>query len=70
MFIDILNRLFVVLFMLSCINVIRHAYYFMQAVVTSTEEEPKKYKIPKLQLNLLGVSIAYILSVLITGITI
>jgi hypothetical protein len=42
----------------------------MQAVITSTEEEPKKYKIPKLQLNLLGVSIAYILSVLITGITI
>jgi hypothetical protein len=68
--IDILNRLFVVLFMLSCINVIRHAYYFIQAVVTSTEEEPKKYKIPKLELNLLGVSIAYILSVLITGITI
>ena len=70
MLIDILNRLFVVLFMLSCINVIRHAYYFIQAVVTSTEEEPKKYKIPKLQLNLLGISIAYILSVLITGITI
>ena len=70
MLIDILNRLFVVLFMLSCINVIRHAYYFIQAVVTSTEEEPKKYKIPKLELNLLGVSIAYILSVLITGITI
>lgn len=70
MFIDILNKLFIVLFMLSCLNVIRHAYYFIQAVVTSTEDEPKKYKMPKLQLNLLGISIAYILSVLITGITI
>jgi hypothetical protein len=56
--------------MLACLNVVRHAYYFIQAVVTSTEEEPKKYKMPKLQLNLLGISIAYILSVLITGITI
>jgi hypothetical protein len=70
MFIVILNKLLIVLFMLACLNVVRHAYYFIQAVVTSTEEEPKKYKMPKLQLNLLGISIAYILSVLITGITI
>ena len=70
MSIVILNKLFIVLFILSCLNTLRHAYYFIQAVITSTEDEPKKYKMPKLQLNLLGISIAYILAMLITGITI
>jgi hypothetical protein len=70
MLIDIFNKLFVVLFMLSCLNIIRHGYYFIQTVITSNDEEPKKYKLSKIQLTFLGISIAYILSVFITGITI
>ncbi len=54
---------------MSSLNVLRHVYYFIQAVLTSTEEEPKKYRIPNVSLYLLGVSIAYILSAIITGIT-
>jgi hypothetical protein len=55
---------------MSCLNVIRHTYYFLQAGLTSTEEEPKKYRISKISLTLLSISIAYVLSVFFTGITI
>ena len=70
MLIGILNRILLILFFISCLNVLRHVYYFIQAVVTSTDEEPKKYRIPSVSLYLLGISIAYILSVIFTGITI
>ena len=55
---------------MSCLNLIRHGYYFLQAALSSTDEEPKKYRISNVSLYLLGISIAYILSVFITGITI
>jgi hypothetical protein len=69
MLVDILNKILLILFFMSSLNVLRHVYYFIQAVLTSTEEEPKKYRIPNVSLYLLGVSIAYILSAIITGIT-
>lgn len=68
MLIDILNRLFVVVFFMSCLNTIRHAYYFTQAFLVSTEEEPIKYKVSDISLYLLCISIAYILSTIFTGI--
>jgi len=49
-------------------NSVRHTYYFIQAWVTSTNEEPVKYKISDKSLFLLGVSIAYILTTIFTGI--
>lgn len=70
MLIGILNKIFFTLFFMACLNVLRHCYYFIQAVLTSTEEEPKKYKIEKVSLYLLSISIAYILSIIFTGITI
>ena len=70
MLIVILNKIFLILFFMSCLNVIRHTYYFLQAGLTSTEEEPKKYRISKISLTLLSISIAYVLSVFFTGITI
>lgn len=66
----ILNKLLLILFIMSCLNVLRHGYYFIQTVVTSTDEEPKKYRIDKISLYLLSISIAYILSAIFTGITI
>ncbi len=68
MLIDILNRIFIMGFFLSCLTTIRHSYYFIQALLKSSEELPVKYKISKTSLILLGVSIAYILSVIFTGI--
>lgn len=70
MLIGILNKILLMFFIMACLNILRHVYYFSQAVLTSTEEEPKKYKIENVSLYTLGVSIAYILSAIITGITI
>lgn len=58
------------LFFMSLLNVMRHAYYFIQAFFQSTLEEPKKYKLEKTSLILLGLSLAYILTVIFTGIKI
>jgi len=64
----LLNKLLLLLFFMSLLNTVRHAYYFIQAMVTSTEEQPIKYVISKNSLTLLGLSIAYVLSVIFTGI--
>ena len=70
MLLDTLNKLLMVLFFMSLLNTVRHTYYFIQTWFTSTEETPVKYKITNKSLFLLGVSIAYILTVIITGIKI
>lgn len=70
MMVDILNRVLLILVFLSCFNIIRHFYYFIQAFLTNSEENPIKYKISKTSLILLGISISYVLSVIFTGIKI
>lgn len=70
MFVEVLNKFLLVLFFLSLLNTIRHIYYFIQAIVSSSEEQPIKYVISKSDLTMLGISIAYILSVIFTGIKI
>ena len=54
---------------MSSLTVIRHGYYFIQAFLTSTEEQPVKYRVSRTSLLFLCISIAYILSVFFTGIT-
>lgn len=70
MIITILNKIFMVFFFMSCLTTIRHTYYFIQSFLTSTDEEPVKYKVSNISLVFLCLSIAYILSVFFTGITI
>lgn len=65
----ILNKILLILFFMSCLTIIRHGYYFIQALLTSTEEQPIKYRVSSIALILLGVSISYVLTVLFTGIT-
>ncbi len=67
MLVDALNKLVVILFMLSLLNSFRHLYYFIQIWVSSTDEEPLKYKITEKSLFLLGVSISYVLATFFTG---
>jgi hypothetical protein len=69
MFVEIINKLLMVVFFVSILNFTRHAYYFIQAMVASTEEIPVKYRITDKSLVLLGISIAYVLSTIFTGIT-
>jgi hypothetical protein len=70
MLIAILNKLFLVLFFMALLNTLRHTYYFIQAFFTSNEEQPTKYRLSSKSLWLLGMSLAYILSVIFTGLTI
>lgn len=68
MFIDALNKLLMILFFLSCLNTVRHIYYFIQSFVISTDENVVRYRLDKKSLFLLGVSISYILTVTLKGI--
>jgi len=70
MLLTIINKVLVVLFFLACLTALRHGYYIIQASLTSTEENPRKYVLSKKTLLLLGLSVAYILSTIFTGIQI
>ena len=66
----IVNKILITLFFMACLTTIRHAYYFTQAYLTSTDELPVKYRVSNVSLLFLCISIAFILSSIITGITI
>jgi len=68
MLMDALNRVLMVLFFLSCLNTVRHLYYFIQTWVVSNEENLAKYRLDNKALFLLGVSVSYILTVIFKGI--
>jgi len=70
MLLEILNKVLVVCFFMSCLVTTRHTYYFIQALLTSTEEEPIKYRLTTRQLIFLCLAISYVLSVIFTGIKI
>ena len=69
MLISIINKILVILYVLSFTNVIRHTYYFIQAWIKAGGEDSQKYKLNKTTLLLLGISISYIISSLFVGIT-
>lgn len=68
--IQIINTILILLYVLSVLNTIRHAYYFVQAYFSTYGDEPVKYIISDKALLLVGLSIAYIITGVITGITI
>lgn len=65
---SIINKILTIIFFMSFLNTFRHTYYFIQAWLTSTQEMPTKYKVSNKSLILLGVSMAYLLMTLFTGI--
>jgi hypothetical protein len=67
---EIINKILVIIYVLACLNVLRHGYYFIQAWVKSNEESPEKYKVNKISLLFLGLSLAYIISSMFIGVTI
>lgn len=70
MFIEIVNRVLILFFILSVLTILRHFYYFFQAFLTSSEEVPVKYKLSKTSLLFFGISVAYIIASIFTGIKI
>lgn len=67
MIVDIVNKLLVVLLVLSSLNVAWHAFYAIQAW-TKNEEENTKYLLSNRSLFFLGLSIAYTVTSIITGV--
>lgn len=65
MLIDILNKVLITIFTLSGLNVVRHIYFVIQSWVIK-----ERYALPKKSLFLLGISLAYVIGSLVTGITI
>jgi hypothetical protein len=63
MVIEILNKIFLFLLILSGLNVLRIGYFFVQHWL-----DKEKFKLEKKTLFLLGLSIAYILLCIISGI--
>lgn len=70
MLIDILNKILLVVLIMSSLNVFRHGYYFVQAWLASSEENPQKYRVSQTSLWILSMSIAYIITSIITGVNI
>jgi len=67
MMIDVLNKVLLMVFILSILNVLWHAFFFIQAYV-KTEKENSKYIVSPRSLLILGLSIAYVIASIITGI--
>ena len=70
MLIDILNKIFFVLFFLSMVNIARVSFFLIGSFVKSDSNNPEKFRLTSRQLFLLGLSIAYIISTLFIGIKI
>jgi amino acid transporter len=70
MVLDIINKVIVIVYILACLNVFRHTYYFIQSWFKSNGEAPQKYKIARKSLVVLGISLAFIISSFVIGITI
>ena len=68
--ITLLNKVLVVLFFMACLNIFRHIYYLIGTSLGSTPENPRKYTLSTNGLVYLGLSISYVLSVVIIGLQI
>lgn len=66
----LLNKTLILLFFMSCLVVLRHSFYFIQALLLSTEENQVKYKLTSWSLFILCLSLANILLSITTGIKI
>jgi|3_EtaG_2_1085321.scaffolds.fasta_scaffold82075_2 hypothetical protein len=65
MVIDILNKVFIFLLILCCLNVIRNVFFLIKNYI-----EKERFVLGKESLLILGISISYILLSLITGVKI
>lgn len=66
----IINKILIVLYILSCLITIRHGFYLLQSLMVSNEEAPLKYRLRPIQLLWLGLSLAFIISSIFIGIRI
>lgn len=67
MLVALINKLLLTILVMACLNVFRHAYYFIQAWLKSDSESPEKYKVSNKSLWVLSLAIGYIVSTMIYG---
>lgn len=65
---SLLNKVLFILFFLSILNVLRHGWKI--SMMLRNEDVPNKYELTKSELIFLGISIAYLISAIFTGIRI
>ena len=65
---DLINKILMILVFMSGFNILRHCFKIIKIV--REEDIPNTYIIPTKELILLGLSIAYILTIVFTGIKI
>jgi hypothetical protein len=63
MMIDILNKIFLFLLFLSGVNIIRHSFFLLKSF-----KDSKRFVLDKGSLIVLGMSISYVLLIIIDGI--
>lgn len=63
MMIDILNKLFLFFFLLSTLIIIRNVFFLIRNIV-----DKERFTLERGTLTILGISIAYVLLVLIDGV--
>ena len=69
--VEILSRVLVIIYILSFLNILRHSYKLLASWFSTkgTGEETIRYILDSKHLILLGLSIAYVISGIFTGIT-
>jgi len=70
MLVEILNKIAFILFFLSILNIVRTIFFLIGSFIKSDEDQPQKLRLGGTQLLFLGLSIAYILTSIFTGIKI
>jgi hypothetical protein len=67
MLMDIINKLLTIIFVLSLLNVFRHTFFTLLAWTKKLDTDGR-YVISQRSLLLLGLSLAYVITSLLTGI--
>ena len=69
MIIELINKILMTLFFMSSLNVLRHLYFFTQFLIQpEIDDQVNKYKLTNKSLILLCISLAYILTIIFSGI--
>jgi hypothetical protein len=62
----LLNKILILIFFMSILNLVKHVWNIF--MVLRNEDVPNKYELSKRELIFLGISVAYILTTIFTGI--
>lgn len=66
----ILNKVFLFVFFMACLNIFRHIFNLAKTFFASTENESVKYLLSTSGLLILGTSVAFVLMSIFSGIVI